>query len=398
MSRTLLIWEWGAGLGHIAKLAGLGRALSQQDRGDIWYACKALHVMAPPDLASRTLMAPRLRPHVERIYKPRTFTDTLFNGGFGSVDTLNIAIRAWRDLYELVRPDLMVFEFAPLALLAARGFPARKVQFGTGWHIPPGGDVIPDYRHFPINNPASAVSHQSRLLANANSALEESDLPLLSRLPELFEDVDLTLLATKAELDHFDRPERTEYSGSISSGISHRTTAQWPDCRTPRILAYVKPFPALRELLHALASGPYSVVVHAAGEAYQVARHFAGPRISIHKNPIRLHSGFPPDLVVSHGGHGMIMESLMNGIPMLLLPQHQEQRINACNAMVIGASQTIDADDESQYSEQFLATIEKLLECAAYRESAERFARKYSQAGPQARTLAVVEKIAGLWP
>jgi len=55
----------------------------------------------------------------------------LANFGFLDRAGLTGMARAWRELYRLVRPDLLVIDHSPTALLAARGTGLRRVLLGT---------------------------------------------------------------------------------------------------------------------------------------------------------------------------------------------------------------------------------------------------------------------------
>ena len=93
------------------------------------------------------LQAPlRERGDPDPIPLPRTFAQLLFNTGFGRLDRLRPLASAWRSLLELVRPELIVFDHSPTAMLAARGLPAKKALIGTGFFCPPDEYPMSDMR------------------------------------------------------------------------------------------------------------------------------------------------------------------------------------------------------------------------------------------------------------
>src|SRR5688572_18743760 len=103
-----------------------------------------------------------------------------------------------------VRPDVLVLDYSPLALLAARAMPPtmKQVVTGLGFFCPP--DISP----FPSlpgrgTNPAGVALDEQRVLARANRLLLHWKLPPLQRLGQLFGEVDATFLQTFPELDHY---------------------------------------------------------------------------------------------------------------------------------------------------------------------------------------------------
>jgi hypothetical protein len=56
---------------------------------------------------------------------------------FSDVDEMEMLLRAWGSLFDLVQPDIVLFEHSPLALVAAYGRRFKKVLAGSGFMIPP---------------------------------------------------------------------------------------------------------------------------------------------------------------------------------------------------------------------------------------------------------------------
>ena len=68
------------------------------------------------------LQAPFKHQRMQEIHPCRTFAHILHNIGFSNVAELTTMTGAWRQLFEHVRPDLIVFDHSPTALLAASGW------------------------------------------------------------------------------------------------------------------------------------------------------------------------------------------------------------------------------------------------------------------------------------
>ena len=76
-------------------------------------------------------------PQIRDIEPTCTFAQILHNCGFGDAAELATMAEAWRKLYDFVRPDLIIFDHAPTALLASAGYPVRRALIGTGFFSPP---------------------------------------------------------------------------------------------------------------------------------------------------------------------------------------------------------------------------------------------------------------------
>src|SRR5712664_2094429 len=123
MSRILFAWELGANLGHITPLLVLARALRERGH-EVVFVLKDLRGCAEllqqhgfsflqaPIVAARAAGLPR---------EPASYPEILLIHGFGDPAGLIAAARAWRSLFGLVKPDLVVFDHSPVALFAARG-------------------------------------------------------------------------------------------------------------------------------------------------------------------------------------------------------------------------------------------------------------------------------------
>jgi hypothetical protein len=139
VATVFFAWELGAGLGHITQIAPLANALLR--RGHTVYAALC-------ELKSATgIFGPGVHilsaPHLERALRPppptRSFVDILADLTFGDDSVLAAHAQAWRNLYRLTRPDVMVFDHSPTATAAHSA--CFKPPFGAGRRIPSAGSV-----------------------------------------------------------------------------------------------------------------------------------------------------------------------------------------------------------------------------------------------------------------
>ena len=83
-------------------------------------------------------------------------------------------------------------------------------------------------------------------------------------------------------------------------------------------------------------------------------------------------------LFISHGGMNSINESLYFGVPMILFPQIQEQRINSARVEELGAGIYYKHDLKSKI---FLEKVEEVIKNSSYKSSAEKIGKTLKQAG-----------------
>ncbi len=108
---------------------------------------------------------------------PIGFAETLMRFGFFHPEALTGVCRAWRTLVDAVRPQLMVFDYAPTGMLATRGLRVPRVLIGESFSIPPRTEPMPIYRWWRPEPPARILEAERRVLANANAVLARLSEP-----------------------------------------------------------------------------------------------------------------------------------------------------------------------------------------------------------------------------
>lgn len=154
-------------------------------------------------------------------------------------------------------------------------------------------------------------------------------------------------------------------------------TAPWSVSPTrPRILvslstSFQNQAALLRRIVAALGTIDIDAVV-TVGPALEKETLQAPPNVSI------LHSA-PHDtvmkeasLVVTHGGHGTVARSLVNGVPLLVIPMGRDQGDNAARVVARGAGLALD---DSATEEQIVSAVGRLLAQPNFKAAAVRLGR-----------------------
>lgn len=261
MRRIFITWELGGGLGHLMQILPLARALAV--RGHQIFAAlrdipKAQAIF--PEETIKLLQAPFLSQIVHSpIQRPLTFTHILHNIGFEDEEAMAAMCRAWRTLYDLVKPDLVLFDHSPTALLAARGHSFRKVPLGSGFCIPPDEHPLPSLRPWLKTDPETLQRDEDAMLARINRVLERFKQEPLDYISQLYTQVDRTLLLTFSELDHYAQRTAQDYWGVWSEAKGK--PPKWPSTSGRHIYAYLKNFEALSDLLALLKKLSHPTII-----------------------------------------------------------------------------------------------------------------------------------------
>jgi hypothetical protein len=162
MARILLTWELGGGFGHLMNLRPLAIELAARGHqvflaaGDLSRVAGVFAAgsgqcsvvggqLAPGSAEGSEAPSPRPSPtgrgsergitvlpapwkttRTKTVETIVTYADLLLNIGFGDGEAFTVHLQAWRNLYELVQPDLLVCDHSPTALLAARTLTAAR--------------------------------------------------------------------------------------------------------------------------------------------------------------------------------------------------------------------------------------------------------------------------------
>jgi UDP:flavonoid glycosyltransferase YjiC (YdhE family) len=316
---VLLVWELGAGAGHVETLLAIGNALHR--RGcDVVFAVRDLVRAAYVLRAAgfRVVQAP-LWPGTWSA-PSRSYADILARNGFVSAAALHLMTEAWQDLYDLVRPDLIVADHAPTAILAAYGA-IPVVAVGDGFVMPP-----PDLQEFPVLDPeVEAAAPQSDLLAVARQVQDWRGRPAPEALPALFA-TEARAVLSYAELDPYADYRREPLAGRIEA---------MPPC-LPRpkgraLFAYLGiEHPELSHVIEVLGRLDATVTCYLRGDTGAFDDAFGAAGITVLRDPADLSAVLPQvAAVASYGSAGFCHAALAAGRPQLVFPYDLEKRLTA---------------------------------------------------------------------
>jgi len=265
MSKILYIWELGAGYGHVAPFHAIAQRLKQRGHEIVFTLKNLEHADTLLGMDQfNYLQSPIRWPISKAMPAAYSFPGILKNAGFDDHSGLIGRVHAWLSLYRYIKPDLIVFDHAPTALLAARGINTPKALFGGGFVVPPHMSPLPCLHPILKLTEKDLLNSESEVVLIVNSVLHRLGVNPLKVLTDLF-DVEENFLCTFDELDHYPQRMNAHYWGpSIyqDEGMEPR----WPSVGNKKVFAYLNlSHPNLEIILQQLRSSPYSILVHIAG-------------------------------------------------------------------------------------------------------------------------------------
>ncbi|MDQ8757525.1 glycosyl transferase-like UDP-glucuronosyltransferase [Sphingosinicella sp. LHD-64] len=312
MARILIGWELGANRGHAVHLAGLSRLLRGHGH-EVVLAVRRLDVMHAQQVSDIAIWQAPVSPRMlagnvmRHGGAPAGLADILARIGIDDALIVTSMIAAWRQLLAATRADLVIADYAPFLLPAARGrLPAIAV--GNGFSLPPA-----TMRAFPTLVQGVSGLDQEALLAIVNRGLAELGDDPLAALPGIFA-ADRSVTATFAELDPY-AAERGEpiaipesVDGSIRAGEGEEVFVYLPEL-----------IPANSPLWSGLAMSGLKIRVHVAmgDAAIQAAVTSFGFIVEPHPVPFA-EIAARSRLLLSHGGHGFVCAGLTAGLPQVV--------------------------------------------------------------------------------
>lgn len=398
MTRWLLAWELGHGLGHLAGLTAVARQALRHGIEPVIASSKPLPDSVALPTGTRFLLAPPLPlppPYAAQATGTSSMTELLFEQGCSNVNVLAARVLGWRDLIEIVSPSALIADHAPTALLTARSIGIPVVQLGTGFAIPPtdGSGALPSFRTWETPNAERMAQAESAVAQALQQAARVTGLPLAASAAELYSAP--AVLRSVPLLDHYPRALReassavARYCGplELARPSGHAALPAWPGnpgASSTRILAYLKAaHPLTVPLLNTLAllkgSAEISALVYVDG-----AEGIGNPHANIHiqNTPLPFKAMLDggdnapgAQLVIHQGGIGASSQALLAGVPQLLLPDMAEAFITARTLVGEGAAELLRPEATRQLLQQ---TLLAMIVERRYGESAANLARENS--------------------
>ena len=398
MSKFLFTMLPANDLGLPTRLVPIARALEDRGHDVAVFNPSPAPAALIADASLRNLpMPPRTVPDAppDMVGVSRAWdTEELIASAFSDEELVRAMTALHVDLFRDFRPDVVVDSFGPFGCLAAHilGIPLASVLQGN-FHPESSG-----YLYWAGERPANLPSAAPVF----NKIAAEYGLSPIARVVDLLAG-DLSLIVGTPETDPVSPTARVTHIGPI---VWQRGNAELPpwvaslNSNQPLVWVYsgnpryagtagstaCDSIVVIRAAIAALADAPLHVVLTT---GYQdVPAEIGALPANFH------HAAYLPgramaersQLMVHHGGHSSVMQSLAAGVPSVIIPTMTERESNARRLVALGAGEIVlpieTADGEKQIDvASFSGAVHRVLNEPTCRASARRVADSMKRFG-----------------
>jgi UDP:flavonoid glycosyltransferase YjiC (YdhE family) len=339
-----LILEMGAGLGHIATFLPIAKALKHNGYRPVLIVRDVSQVeLMYADEGIEYIQAPVWLPvRADASRAQLNFTDSLFHFGYLDGQSLTSMLKAWVNLFNIIKPDVFIFDYAPTALLASKVTDTPKIIFGNCFSIPPKKSPMPAYMSWKDNRgyEEKILKEEKTCVANINYALRSLKASPISSVSEIYSS-DYCFITTDPLLDIYPREkDKVEHLGAIISKDIGLSSINWPmeATATPKIFIYLKPrYQYADELLLACSSSEAQYIIYSPRLPLKSIEKYQANNIAFSYSPVNIQEIKKEcDGAIIHGGN-LIDSFLKSGIPLLLLPTQMENLLMSRQVVKHGA-------------------------------------------------------------
>ncbi|HET7366049.1 MAG TPA: glycosyltransferase [Burkholderiales bacterium] len=326
--RILIAWELGANLGHLLPLIALARAL--RSRGHrVLFAMRDLTDAARVAREGFAFLPAPASAHRGQSRAYASYAAMLAGELFPTTGSTLVAALAWRSIMQAARAEVLIADHAPAALLAARALSLRSALYGAPFSTPVAGAPLPAFAN------ASAREVEARLLQRLNAVLDVLRASPFARVSDLYR-AETTLVRGVPEIDCFG-PRPAQMYVTEPSADAGETIPAWPRADGPKALVYLRAGRYVKPVIEALTAANASTIAYLGGPPKRpAARERRGLMVS--PMPYKASALMPQaDFVVCNGNAGTVTQAVLAGKPLLMLPTHVEQALNAARVAQTGA-------------------------------------------------------------
>lgn len=323
MANILIGWELGAGRGHLVSMRLMAEALVARGHRVTLAAQRLDGGVAMPSGVSmvQAPIWPGLLSGVGSGTAPvATVVDVLARIGLGRQGVLGGMLTGWDGLFNATGADLVIADYAPAMLTAARGR-LPSIATGPGFQVPP-ADADP----LPRLGGGHPGHDEGALLDTVDAELRAVGREPLPHLASLFT-TSAPLIASFPQLDPYRRTDaNARFIAPGVDGVPHPAGGQGEE-----VFVYVHgPLQGSEPFWRAVAATRLPIRAHIPGIDTPLRTAVAALGVKVEPRPLPVDRiASRSRLCLNHGAHGIISTMMIAGIPQIMLPLDLEKRLHS---------------------------------------------------------------------
>lgn len=370
IKKVLFTWELGAGFGHLSPIYRVAKKFHEKGY-EIWFASQYLDDVHKvfTGFPVKTIQAPT-NFNKQKDNSIVCYADILFNIGYSNAEELAIFINSWKNIYELIKPDLIVHDYSPTAMLASLEIDSQKIYIGSTFSNQKdimkkeGHQSARLYEYIHTDQSKDRLEKHSEaveimVLNNINTALTSCGMKTILNISDIYSDINKTIYLTLPELDHY---QRNEYDSDthfiVSEGFKSNNLIQWPDSETAiKIFGYLKiktySKDSIAVLLKALKDKRFSSILYLAGD-FSISEELPN-NIKLVTQPVNIEMmQKQADVFLCNANLNSVIDFLMSSTPIGMLPLTPEQELLAGAAESKGYAFRVNKIDKRSIVDQLI--------------------------------------------
>ena len=331
MAKILVGYEWGLGMGHLARMLPVARTLSARDHQVVFFLynpSECARAFAAEQLPVIPVMRIFARiPEMGTVPRFNSYSDVISSICGYYQENLFMVTLSWKTIFDIYKPDLIVCDHSPCCCLAAFGR-IPVVLMGDGFTLPPAHE--PD---FPVYCGESPALDTEQLLENMRFVQKMHGQKVPQTITEPFRAA-ARLFCTLPELDHYQMMRRDTVIGpppnDLYEPIAPPVESRW--------FAYLKAaYPVTGKIIEYLCGIKLPGEVYISDITPENAERLTRNNIVVHNVPPPMDQILPRvSVVLHHGGNGVACAALSAGRPQIVIPMYQETELTAERLRRIG--------------------------------------------------------------
>lgn len=375
MSKVLIAWELGAGLGHLIAINSLGQRLENA-------GCDLIYAVQDPEKAKTILSSSATfisSPQFQKAHtrQPINYSDLLSIGAFQSVDVLFELAKKWLDIFNEHEPDLVIVEHAPVARMMVRSMGIKHVNLSPGFALPAAKQPMPNVKWWEKIEPQQLEQVDANVLEIMNTVLTKLRLKPLKSVADTFLRAQENFITTFEEIDPYKGQRvKPNYCGTMMQELEG-VKPEWPSQGEKKIFVYLhNEYPQLKQILSQLSTLNHRFVIFINGLHPVIKEHFSTDNVWFSDKPLQMQTVVDEcDICICNANLNTVNTVLLAGKPLMMLPQYLEHNVTCLRVEELGAGLWARPHELQTHPARVL---ERLCTEVGFTNAAETFAKKYA--------------------